>query len=130
MSNLGPLTLVFSSDRRFTVSSLKQVSVALSLWPDAHDPELETLRELTRDAIAGRIAPRVAFDAFALKAHRRGLVEPVPKSEAWEAALAAVRQGTLRAGLDHHGHAKQAPEKDPAFAPVRRSKPPVVGRLR
>lgn len=92
MSNLGPLNIVFRDGQRLSVSSLKDVSVALNRqgWPDA-DSEIATLRQLTEDAIAGRLAPRVAFDAFALKAHRCGMVEPRPKSAAWEDFSAAFR---------------------------------------
>ena len=95
MSNLGPLTLVFSNNQRFTVSSLKEVSIALKRWP-GDDPDVETLRQLTEEAMAGRLAPRVAFDAFALKAYRSGLVEPLVRSAAWKDFAAAIRPRNSR----------------------------------
>jgi len=83
MGAFRPVVLAFKGRREITVTTLAEASSALDRlgWTDDDAPELMQAAKLVDDAMQGRCAPRVAFDAFVSVATAQGMVKTAAQGD-------------------------------------------------
>lgn len=85
MGMFRPILIRLRGGRQTMVSSLSEAQAVMQKlgWSlDGSIAEMRALR-LISEAIEGRCAPRIAFDAFISAAQRKGIYREVSQSPAW-----------------------------------------------